>query len=674
MTEQEKVLTTQNGVVLDAKDVKTTFFTDGQRVEAVTGASIYARKGEIIGLVGESGSGKSVTSMSIMQLIMPPGKVESGEVYLKGEDKNILEYGFKSDEMRSIRGGKIGMIFQEPMTSLNPVLTIGYQIQETIMLHMHMDETAAKERTIEIMKMVGISDPESRYSQYPQHFSGGMRQRIMIAMAIAAEPDVLIADEATTALDVTTQAQILDLLKSLADEKGFSIIIVTHNLGLVARYADRIYVMYGGNIVESGDKYTLFENPIHPYTRGLLAAIPRLDDSKDRRLTPIEGNPPSPVNRVPYCQFYERCKYREDRCTACQAELASVGGDHMVRCMLTKEELDAKEADFIDKDNHVSKKVISDELAMEVKNLKMYFPVYRGMLKKKVADVKALDDVSFKVYKGETLGIVGESGCGKSTLARSIMRAYKPTAGEIIYEGKDLSQMKERELRKIHSKIAMIFQDPFASLDPRQNAGSIISEPLKLGKLTQSKKERNERVDELLTLVGLDPGFKNRVPREFSGGQRQRLGIARAIASNPDIIICDEPVSALDVSIQAQVINLLNELRDQLGLTIIFIAHDLSVVKYFSDRIGVMYFGKMVELASSDELFAHPIHPYTRSLLSAIPLPDPRFEKQRKRITYNPIADHDYTEQQPTFREICPGHWVSCNDAEEAKYKQEFGL
>ena len=377
--------TLPEGVVLEAKDIVTTFYSDGQRAEAVTGSGLTLKQGEIIGLVGESGSGKSVTSMSILQLIMPPGKIESGEVYLKGTTGNILEYGFKSSEMRSIRGGKIGMIFQEPMTSLNPVLTIGYQIQETIMLHLKLDKDAAKQRTLEIMRKVGISDPESRYNQYPQHFSGGMRQRIMIAMAIAAEPEVLIADEATTALDVTTQAQILDLLQELARDKGFSIIIVTHNLGLVARYADRIYVMYGGNIVESGDKFTLFENPIHPYTRGLLDAIPRLDDSKDRRLTPIEGNPPSPVNRKPYCQFYDRCRYREDRCTRCAAPLTEYEPGHKVRCLLSSAELDEKQKHLVRSGKAVAKKTVSTEPILQVEGLKMYFPVYKGLMKRKVA-------------------------------------------------------------------------------------------------------------------------------------------------------------------------------------------------------------------------------------------------------------------------------------------------
>lgn len=624
MMEENKFLTADN--------IHTSFITDGVKVKAVDGVSIYIKKGEIVGLVGESGSGKSVTSLSIMQLIMPPGKVEEGDVRIEGTEGNLLSYGMMSEEVREVRGGKIGMIFQEPMTSLNPILTVGYQIQETIKLHLGLNEEDSKKRAIDMMSQVGIADAEQRFNQYPQHFSGGMRQRIMIAMALAAEPSVLIADEATTALDVTTQAQILELLQRLARDKGFSIIIITHNLGLVARYADRIYVMYGGEIVESSDKYDIFENPVHPYTRGLLNAVPRLDDKKDRRLTPIDGNPPNPANRKPYCQFYERCKYREDRCKNGKCELSEIWEGHFLRCMLSKQELDVKKSVVEKLKRKTDEKVISEKTCLDVKNLRMFFPVYKGMMKRKVSEVRAVNDVSFSVYKGETLGIVGESGCGKSTLARCVIRAYKPTSGSIVYEGKELVGLNERQLRPIRPKMAMIFQDPFSSLDPRQSASSIVGEPLKINKLVKNREEYDKRVDELMTIVGLDPALKNRVPREFSGGQRQRLGIARALASNPDLIICDEPISALDVSIQAQIINLLEDLQSKLGVTYLFIAHDLSVVKHISERIIVMYLGNIVEIAGCEDLYARPMHPYTQALLSAVPIADPKIDLGRDRI------------------------------------------
>ena len=618
--------------LVQVKDLHTSFpFDREKRVQAVDGVSLELRRGEIVGLVGESGSGKSVTSMSMLQLILPPGKVE-GEVYVDGMGGNMLSYGPDSEEARSIRGGKIGMIFQEPMTSLNPIQKVGFQIQENILTHLNVGKEEARRLAIEMMDKVGIANPEMRYNQYPAEFSGGMRQRIMIAMVLAAKPDVLIADEATTALDVTTQAQILELIQNLSKTEDVSVIIVTHNLGLVARYADRIYVMYGGNIVESGDKYTIFEAPQHPYTKGLLAAVPRLDDRKDRRLIPIEGLPPVAINLPPYCKFYERCKYHEDRCREGICPLNDRGGNHFVRCVLTKEEVERKEQELAAVGDKVPEKHIAPDPVLSTEHLKMYFPIYRGMLKKKVGEVHAVEDVSLEVRPGETLGVVGESGCGKSTLAKCIMRAITPNEGKILFRGQDIARLRESELKTVRPHITMIFQDPFSSLDPRQTAESIVGEPLKINRLTGSREEYNARIDELFRLVGLDPSFRSRVPREFSGGQRQRIGIARALASNPDVIICDEPVSALDVSIQAQVINLLEDLQSRLNLAYVFIAHDLSVVKHISDRILVMYLGRVVETAPAERLYDHPLHPYTKALLSAVPITDPRADENRERI------------------------------------------
>ena len=618
--------------LVQAEHIVTTFpFDKERRIKAVDDVSVHLERGEIVGLVGESGSGKSVLSMSMLQLILPPGQVR-GEVYVNGYDKNMLEYGVYSEEARQVRGGKIGMIFQEPMTSLNPILTVGYQIQENIMTHLHLKEDEAKRRAVEMMEKVGISNPQVRFNQYPNEFSGGMRQRIMIAMVLAAKPEVLIADEATTALDVTTQAQILELIRDLAKNENVSVIIVTHNLGLVARYADRIYVMYGGNIVESANKYELFGKPTHPYTRGLLAAVPRLDDPKDRRLTPIEGLPPNPAKMPDWCKFYDRCLYHEDRCKEGPCPLRETQPGHFVRCLLTQEELAAKQRAMTSRGREVPARHISDAVCLEVKDLKMYFPLYRGVMKRRVGEVRAVEDVSFRVHVGETLGVVGESGCGKSTLAKCIMRALEPNGGQILYQNTDLVPLGERQLKPFRAKITMIFQDPFSSLNPRQTAGSIVGEPLRINKLVKTKAEYNARVDELFRLVGLDPAYRSRVPREFSGGQRQRLGIARALASQPDVLICDEPVSALDVSIQAQIINLLEELQAKLHITYVFIAHDLSVVKHISDRILVMYLGRVVETADAVTLYDDPLHPYTKALLSAVPISDPAADEKRERI------------------------------------------
>lgn len=674
--------------LLEIKNIETCFKTDGQMVKAVDGVSLYLDPGEIIGIVGESGSGKSVTMMSMLQLISSPGKITGGEVYIQGEEQNMLELGVDSEKMRHMRGGKVSMIFQEPMTSLNPVLTIGYQIQENIIEHLKMSKEDAKKRTIEMLKLVNIPDAEQRFDYYPQQFSGGMRQRIMIAMAMSSEPTVLVADEATTALDVTTQAQLLEMIRDIAKKTNTAVIIVTHNLGIVARFAERIYVMYSGSVVEMTDAKRLFANPEHPYTRALLRAIPRLDDPKDRILIPIEGLPPNPATRPSYCPFYERCEYRMDRCRECaKPGLKELEKEHFAACHLTEEEKAAKAKEIADKEVKKAPKIlVGDELCLNVKNVRKYFPIYSGMMRKKTGEVKAIEDINFYAKKGETLGIVGESGCGKTTLARCIMRVYKPEEGEIIFNGTDIAGFNDRQMYPFRRKISMIFQDPFSSLDPRQTAESIVGESLLLHKLVKNKAEYNARVDELFRIVGLDPALKYRVPHEFSGGQRQRIGIARALSSEPDMIICDEPISALDVSIQAQIINLLEELQSQLGLTYLFIAHDLAVVKHISNRILVMYLGRVVEIADCDELYGNTLHPYTKTLLSAVPVADPAVEESRERVpirgevpslTKRPegCPFHDRCShvcdrcrrEVPVLKDVGKGHEVAC-----FLYEQQF--
>ena len=620
--------------LLEIKDLVTTFRSDGKEFNAIEGVCMHVDRGEIIGIVGESGSGKSVTMLSSLQLIASPGRVAGGEVRLEGVPDNLLSYDKESEQMRQIRGGRISMIFQEPMTSLNPVLTVGYQIQENILLHRNVSPEEAKKRTIEAMKMVNIPDAETRYDYYPQQFSGGMRQRIMIAMAMAPGPDILIADEATTALDVTTQAQLLEMIRDIAKKTNTAVIMVTHNLGLVARYAERIYVMYGGHIMESSGCTQIFHDTKHPYTRALLRAIPRLDDPKDRVLIPIDGLPPVPSQRPAYCPFYARCEYRCDACKEnTDYSLRAVGENHWSSCILTQEQLDRKAEELLHKDYGASpERRQSDRNCLEVRDVRKYFPVYKGLLRKKVGEVKAIEDICFDLKQGETLGVVGESGCGKTTLARCIMRMYEPDEGSIVFGGRDIAHLKDKELKPVRPKISMIFQDPFSSLDPRQNAGSIVGESLKIHHLVSSQAEYEQKVDELFRKVGMDPAMKDRVAHEFSGGQRQRIGIARALSSNPDLIICDEPISALDVSIQAQIINLLENIQAEMGISYIFIAHDLAVVKHISDRILVMYLGRVMEVASCDELYEHPLHPYTQALLSAIPVADPVVEAQREAV------------------------------------------
>ena len=665
----------------EIKHIETSFRTDGKMFKAIEDVSLYLNPGEIIGIVGESGSGKSVTMMSALQLIQEPGKVTGGEVYLDGNDKNMLEYGSNSAEVRKMRGGRVSMIFQEPMTSLNPVLTVGFQIQENIIEHLHLSKEDAKKRAIEMMKMVNIPDAEERFAYYPQQFSGGMRQRIMIAMAMSSEPSVLVADEATTALDVTTQAQILEMIRDIAKKTNTAVVIVTHNLGIVARFAERIYVMYAGGIVETTDAERLFENPEHPYTRALLRAIPRLDDDRDRILIPIEGLPPNPALRPEYCPFYDRCEYHMDKCREQKKpELKELEKDHFCACHLTEAEKVMKKAEIDGKPvKKAQRAVIGDEICLDVKDVRKYFPIYKGMMRKHIGDVKAIEDISFKVRKGETLGIVGESGCGKTTLARCIMRVYQPDTGEIDFAGTDIAKFNDQQMYPYRKKMAMIFQDPFSSLDPRQTAESIVGESLLIHKLVKTREEYEQRVDELLRMVDLDPSMKNRVPHEFSGGQRQRIGIARALSSNPDLIICDEPISALDVSIQAQIINLLEELQAKLGLTYLFIAHDLAVVKHISDRILVMYLGRIVEIAECEELYNNTLHPYTKVLLGAVPVADPKVEKTRERVEIRgevpsltnrpagcPFSDRcSYATERckkevPTLKDIGNGHEVAC--------------
>jgi peptide/nickel transport system ATP-binding protein len=542
-------------------------------------------KGKILGIVGESGSGKSVTSLSIMRLIASPqGNISSGQVILSLPDGSTTDLlSLPEKEMRRFRGKEVSMIFQEPMTSLNPVYKCGRQVAEAIMLHQHVSKQKAKEITLQWFAEVLLPDPAKAYNSYPHELSGGQKQRVMIAMAMSCRPSVLIADEPTTALDVTVQKSILELMKRLQQRFGMSIIFITHDLGVIAEIADTVLVMYHGKIVEQGVAGEVFRNPKHPYTKGLLACRPPLD----RRLKTL----------LTVGDF-----------------LKSSNAEDSGNTVLPKEELITAEERAV---NH--KKLYSEKPLLQVKNLRKHFKIRGGLFAKNDQYFKAVDDVSFDVYPGETLGLVGESGCGKTTLGRAILRLSEPDGGSIIFRGTEITTLGNKELRALRKDIQLIFQDPYSSLNPRISIGSAIYEPMEVHRLYGSAKARRNKTIELLERVGLNETHYNRYPHEFSGGQRQRVCIARALAVDPKFIICDESVSALDVSVQAQVLNLLNELKKNFGFTYIFISHDLSVVRFMADRMMVMKDGKIVEMADADAICSNPQTDYTRKLISAIP-------------------------------------------------------
>ena len=572
--------------ILTVNNLHISFQSHDEERDAVRGVSFEVYKGETLGIVGESGSGKSVTARSIMRLLpSPPALMKDGEIIFLGD--NLADKSEK--QMENIRGQEIGMIFQDPMSSLNPTIRIGEQISESLIKHRKLSRRAAKQEALEMLKQVGIRDSELRYQQYPHEFSGGMRQRVMIAIALVCQPALLIADEPTTALDVTIQAQILNLMKHMQQRLGTSIILITHDLGVVAGMCDRVAVMKDGEIVETGSTEDIFARPQHPYTQRLLNALPRLDEKKK----------PKPPGLI----------------------IQGEGRQPLV----------------------------------EVRSLKQHFNLGKGRV------LRAVNDISFHIREGETLGMVGESGSGKSTTGRSILRLHEPTGGDVLFQGMAVNRLNAREMKIMRRHMQMIFQDPYASLNPRFKIMDIIGEALDVHQLAGSRKERERRVGELLDLVGLDPAFAIRYPHEFSGGQRQRIGIARALAVEPRFIVCDEPLSALDMSIQAQVVKLLEELQQRLGLTYLFIAHDLSMVKHISDRVAVMYNGRIVELAESEELYTNPQHDYTKSLLAAIPVPDPKIEAAKKRVLMEEQSSggDKYNLDQSSLVEISPGHWVA---------------
>ena len=627
----------QEGVpVLQIKDLNVRFPSEDGVVHAVRGVNLTVNAGEVVGLVGESGSGKSVTSMSVMGLLDEGARVE-GAIKLHGTE--LL--GRDDNWMSDVRGKKVAMIFQDPLSALTPVYIIGDQIVEALQVHSKMSDKDAWARAIELLDLVRIPNPEVRAKAFPHEFSGGMRQRVVIPKAIAHETDLIIADSPTTALDVTIQAQILDLLRVAQRETHAGVVMITHDLGVVAGLADRVAVMYAGRVIERASVDDLFYHSRHPYTIGLLGSLPRPDLDKDKPLTPVEGNPPSLLNLPVGCPFAPRCPMTVDACRQSEPELTDTDlPEHEAACIRHGELIDRSYADVYpqlgQRKSHF-KAVLgtSDREALEdvlhVENLVKTYPLMKGaVFKRRVGTVHAVDGISFRIKKGETLGLVGESGCGKTTTIMSILELAKPEAGNVVVLGHDAAKMNARQRKRTRQDLQVVFQDPMASLDPRLPIADIIAEPLKYNGYPKNKIP--ERVDELMALVGLEPAHANRYPRNFSGGQKQRVGIARALALNPKLLVLDEPVSALDVSIQAGVLNLLEDLREQLELSYLFVAHDLSVVRHIANRVAVMYLGRIVELGEVSQVFDHPMHPYTQGLLSAIPVPDPAREHDRHRI------------------------------------------
>ena len=661
--------------LLEVRDLRTYIYTRRGVVRAVDGATFSVRRGETLGIVGESGSGKSMTCLSILRLLPEPGgRIVGGELSFDGEDLLAKT----SEEMRRLRGSRLAMILQDPMASLNPALTVGEQIAETLRLHTGLRGRALDARVLELLRQVRISDPERRVHAYPHQMSGGIRQRVAGAIAISCRPSLLIADEPTTSLDVTIQAQYLKLLKDIQRETNLALIFVTHDLGIVAKLCDRVAVMYAGRIVETGPTRDIFNRPEHPYTIGLLSCLPTL--TRRDRLAAIDGQPPDLANVPPGCSFAPRCALAVPRCSVERPELAPTERDHLVACVRAAEtgalrspRVASAEAPASRRDQEQS------EVVLEARGLTKHFPVVRGTIfGRTIGTVKAVDGVDFVLRRGETLGLVGESGCGKTTTARLVLCLERPTGGGVFFRGQDVHALRRPERGAYRRAVQAVFQDPWGSLNPRLTIGTTVSEPLIQTEPSLTRSEVNERVAASLVRVGLAPRIASDYPHELSGGQRQRVAVARALTTNPECILLDEAVSALDVSIRAQVMNLLRDIQDRLHVSYLFIAHDLAVVRYVSTRIGVMYLGKLVESGSSDELYAHPLHPYTQILLNnALPShPDEAREEVILRgevpsafdppagCRFHPRCPHAKpicSEVEPALTEQGPGHRVACH-------------
>jgi peptide/nickel transport system ATP-binding protein len=650
--------------LLEIADLHTEIRLRTATVHALDGVSLDVEAGECLGIVGESGSGKTMTALSIMKLLPPGGHITDGKIMLGGREISSLD----EDGMRHVRGNEVGMIFQDPMTSLNPTMTVGDQIAETVLLHRGADAKTARQRAIEVLGLVGMPRPAERVGNYPHQLSGGMRQRVMIAMALACEPKLLIADEPTTALDVTIQKQILELIDDLRRRLGMAVILVTHDLGVIAGRADRAAVMYAGRVLETTSTTRLFANPRHPYTEALFGALPEKAADETERLYSIPGMPPDLTNPPSACRFAARCRYVQDTCRETEPPLEGDRWDHAFRCYFPvgKHERDTGTADLtVTEVAHARRehpaKPENGEVLLRTEGLVKNFTVTSGaVLQRKVGQVSAVAGVSFAIRPGHTFGMVGESGCGKTTIGRLIAGLEKATDGSIVLDGEDLTKLSRRERRRRSPKVQLMFQDSYASMDPRMRVGPILREPLAIQRIG-SRADQRKKIAAILDEVGLPRAAVERYPHEFSGGQRQRLGLARALILNPKLVIADEPVSALDVSIQAQILNLMLDLQRDLGLTYLFISHDLSVVRYLSDNIGVMYLGKLVEVGAANDVYYRPVHPYTRGLIDTVPVADPKLAQAREDkgvagelpSAINPPSGCRFRTRCPRAQELC---------------------
>jgi peptide/nickel transport system ATP-binding protein len=674
--------------VLEIKDLTIRIKLSRSVVHAVEQINLRIEPGETLGLVGESGCGKSMTGLSIMRLLPKGGQILSGSIKLSGRDL----VGLSEPEVRDVRGNEIAMIFQDSGASLNPTMPIGEQIAEPVRLHRHVTRAQAMSRAEEVLGLVGLPRPKERLGDYPHQLSGGQRQRVMIAIALACEPKLLIADEPTTALDVTIQAQILSLLDEMKQRLGMAVLLITHDMGVVAGRTDRVNVMYAGRIVEGGSTRQLFEHMHHPYSQALLESIPLLTQDRAERLFSIPGIPPDLTDPPIGCSFAARCRFATDKCTSLEPQLTAGEPDHLFACW---NPVDGPSKTRARRDSEVQRSTLAaivspafeesadpsgDGKLLVLTDLVREYPVTAGaILQRRVNSVKAVSGVSFAVGTGETFGLVGESGCGKTTLGKLIIGLEKPDAGTITLGGTDIASVNGRNLRHFRRDLQMMFQDPISSLDPRMRVGATLREPMTIQRMGNARAQ-NVIVQDLLREVGLPPNSVERFPHEFSGGQRQRIGLARALTLNPKLIVADEPVSALDVSIRSQVLNLMKRLQETHGLTYVVISHDLAVVNYLADRIGVMYLGKLVEIGSGEDIYRRAAHHYTAGLIAAIPEPDPSVEQTKVKVaikgelpsavdppsgcrfrTRCPAAQELCAEEEPVLRAFGPGHRAACH-------------